>query len=533
MQKNNFYFNYRFIVLVLLVLIFSFSCAYFNTLYNARKLYKEAEEIREKKGSERELREKYKEVVKKCAALINTYPDSRYIPDAIFLMGKALVQQGEYDKGIRKFFELKTNYPKSKYVPRSVYWTALAYYLKGDFNQAYAYATRFLKEYPEDDYKEKVLLLAGDIAKELDKINDALNFYAKLAESARNKETARIAVRKVADLFFEKQEWQKAAQRYERILKKGIPWDERYEISLFLGECYVRMSECEKALALYTDLLAKVPTMKEKPPVELGRAAAYQCMDSLESAIKVYQKVVQEFPSSKYSAEAYYRIGVIYHERLDSLELAKRAFEKVGKEYANSEFASIALQKSSSIKKLIELEKSTGAEKNIEKAAEKKFLSAEIQLTRLDNLEEAMKNYRVVVDSFPQTQYGPRAAYALAWIYQNKLNDTTEALNSYTRVVQMFPLSQQATGAIENIEKLGFRELAMKLSLFVDSLRSDTTLSLKEDSVVSRVKEILVDSTNVAPDSTIDNKERSLPEKPKEVVPAPDSSIADSLKRGR
>ena len=43
------------------------SCAYFNTLYNARKTYGEAEEMRMDRGGEvdRNLREKYSEVITK------------------------------------------------------------------------------------------------------------------------------------------------------------------------------------------------------------------------------------------------------------------------------------------------------------------------------------------------------------------------------------------------------------------------------------------------------------------------------------
>jgi len=94
------------------------SCAYFNTLYNAKKIYGEAEEMRENKDGEvdRNLKEKYNEVITKCGKVIRDYPDSKWVDDAIFLMGKCLVRQGEYDKGIRKFLELTTNYPERNYV---------------------------------------------------------------------------------------------------------------------------------------------------------------------------------------------------------------------------------------------------------------------------------------------------------------------------------------------------------------------------------------------------------------------------------
>ena len=65
---------------------------------------------------DRNLEEKYGEVIEKCGKVIRDYPDSKWVDDAIFLMGQSLVRQGEYDKGIRKFIELTTNYPESEYV---------------------------------------------------------------------------------------------------------------------------------------------------------------------------------------------------------------------------------------------------------------------------------------------------------------------------------------------------------------------------------------------------------------------------------
>ena len=55
----------------------------------------------------------------------------------------------------------------------------------------------------------------------------------------------------------------------------------------------------------------------------------------------------------------------------DSLKLAQEAFSKVGGEYANSEFAAPSLEKSNSMKRLIELQKSTGTGQSPEQVAEK------------------------------------------------------------------------------------------------------------------------------------------------------------------
>ena len=104
----------------ILVLLLLSSCVYFNTIYNAKRLYREAEKARTEalrtgSGITRNLKDRYKVVVIKCSKVLRDHPNSGWVDDSIFLMGKALVRQQEYNKGIRKFQELITNYPESKY----------------------------------------------------------------------------------------------------------------------------------------------------------------------------------------------------------------------------------------------------------------------------------------------------------------------------------------------------------------------------------------------------------------------------------
>jgi TolA-binding protein len=477
----------RFLCIVLACLFTAGSCAYFNTLYNARRIYREAEERREGGGSERELRERYKEVITKCATVVRDYPSSRWVDDALFLMGKALVRQGDPEKGIRTFTELATNFPKSEYVPPSFYWIALAYYEKADYNLAIVYTNRFIEAYPKHDLRHRVMFLAGDINRKLEKEEEALSLYSLVAEEASHKDVVDEATLKTAELFHSKGEWEKAASAYAKILRKGIPWQRRYDISIALGDCYTLTGRCREALDVIGRLLEESVSSKEKAPLMLGRAGAFVCMDSLQAALSLYDGITKEFPRSAYSAEAYYRMGVIYHEALDSLALAQKAFSQVGGEYANSEYAPIALEKSTSIRRLMELERVTGGRETKEKLAEKRFLAAEIQLTRLGEVELALTNYTAVIDSFAGTRYAPQAAYAIAWIYHYEKGETDRALEMYRRVVSLYPRTQQALGAIGEIGNLGAQELKASLEAYIDSARVDTSIVAQPiDTVGSR-----------------------------------------------
>ncbi len=450
------------------------SCAYFNTLYNARRIYGEAEKTTTADTGAREQRDKYKQVVQKCAQMIQDHPKSRWVDDAMFLMGKALVRQEEYDKAIRTFQEIQTNFPQSDYVPHSIYWLALAYHLKGDDAQALAAVDRFLAEYPRHELRFDALFLGGDGKRALEDYDGALEYYGIVASEASKKEIVDESRLKSAELFRSRGEWDKAAESYRLVLRKGLPWERRYEISLALGECLTMTGACAEALAIFDELIPKTTVTLEMPPLLLGRAASYECMDSIPRALDEYRVIGTKYPKSAFSAEANYRMGIIYQERLDSLRLAADAFAKVGGEYANSEFAAVSLERSSSIKRLLELQQAGGAGESAEQAANKRFMAAEIQLTRLGDIPTALVGYQAVLDSFPGTSAAPKAAYAIAWIRGNELDEGDAAIESWRLLVERYPRSYQAKGALGQLRSAGADSLAARLEAYRDSALADT-----------------------------------------------------------
>ncbi|MBN1885300.1 MAG: tetratricopeptide repeat protein [Candidatus Krumholzibacteriota bacterium] len=489
------------LVAVVVAAALAASCAYFNTLYNARRIYGEAEEQRIRAdGDERAARDKYEQVVTKCASLVANYPDSRWVDDALFLMGQALIRQGDLNKGIRKFQEIQANYPGSNYAPRSSYWLAYAYYRKRDYSQATSLVERFLEEHPKSDLRYDAMFLAGDIYLATENVEAALSYYARVAEESNDRDRVQEAVVKSAELYYSRGEWEEAAAGYEKVLRGGMSPERRREISILLGDCYTRIGRCDEAMAIFDRLLVEVATTRDQPPLILGRAASFVCMDSLESARETYEDIAKRFPKSTYSAEAFYRLGVIFEEKMDSLSLAQEAFSKVSVEYANSDFAPFALQKATSLKRLIELEESRGGETTVEQRAERRFLAAEIQLTRLEKVKEAIVDYQAVVDSFPGSSFAPRSAFAIAWIHEKKMKDVAEAARLYRGIARRFPRSPQARGAVDRLGDLGMASLRDSLAAFVDSVAAtappvDTTAV--DSAVVA--PPVVADTATIAP----------------------------------
>ena len=91
----------------LLVLSFTVSsCAYFNTFYNTKKVFNEAKKERKKRLSEKpssaEL-QKYDKTIEKASRILEIYPNSKYVDDALMILGECFYYKGENVKAQRKF----------------------------------------------------------------------------------------------------------------------------------------------------------------------------------------------------------------------------------------------------------------------------------------------------------------------------------------------------------------------------------------------------------------------------------------------
>jgi len=461
-----------------------FSCVYFNTLYNARKLYNDAEYRRiEEERTLRSLENDYEQVVVKCSKILKNHPDSRWADDAAFLLGKTLFRLEKYTESEKKFMEIIENWPDQQYAPLSRFWLAKIYLRREEYQKALNYTDSFLEIFPEHSARFRVLMLAGDIRQELGQNEEALGYYLGIVEDAEDEEISENAVLRAADMHYSLKQWEQAAEYYESILVKGITWQRRLDVSLPLGRCYTEIGMCEKALEIHEQLLEQVKQRREKAPIILGLARGYECMDSLQRAIDYYEDLMGKFPKSSYSAEASYYLGNLYHQKTDSLHKAKEYFGRVAEEDPESRFASESLKKANSISRLIEFEKVKEGEATVEQKAKRKFYKAEIQLVQFDQVEKALKNYISIVDSFPETEAARKSAYAIGWIYERKLNEPEKAISAYRRAARNYPRHAQAAGALERIEFLGREDMAAELRAYVDSVQAvpDTGSVLPEE----------------------------------------------------
>ena len=319
-------------------------CAYFNKLYNAKKKYRDAKQtpIPSDGSISRSQVKMYDEVIEKCQDLLQIYPNSRWVDDAVLLIGKSYYEQREYTKAIQTFEALAADFPDSELNEQAREYLARSYIGNEEPGKAVEILKSFLDQYPDSDYTPVILYLLGTTSLQIDNEAEAMDYLNRLDRNYSNSSYKLAADLEMGEIFLEKEQFEKSLVIYERLNTYKLEKKDRARCLTRQASVYIHLDRFEEALDVFKAIDADITLLKndnDRAMARLLRAEANVGLDSLQRAVELYLSVNAAFPKSVYSAEGYYRLGIIHQEKMDSLALAQKYFERVPTEFPNSPFS--------------------------------------------------------------------------------------------------------------------------------------------------------------------------------------------------
>ena len=94
---------------ILYLSLFFFGCVYFNTFYNAELYFREGMKTIEEKAIEEgddipsKAKNQLEKAINKCNIVIEEYPDSKFIDDAYYIIGKSGFYRSEFTRALNSF----------------------------------------------------------------------------------------------------------------------------------------------------------------------------------------------------------------------------------------------------------------------------------------------------------------------------------------------------------------------------------------------------------------------------------------------
>ena len=459
------------------------SCGgYYNTFYNTKKVYKEALEeqkrrpVNDNRPGSGEI-QKYDKAIEKASKLLQLYPKSRYVDDALLLIGECFFHKQEYLKAQRKFEELITLFPKSGLVPRAQLWQAKTSIELND----YAGAEKVLRELESREKKGAAVDQAhhwlGEIYFRQKQYGPAAQEYETAANKLDDAKIRGEALLRLGASCMELKEYGRAAAAFRRAsttIKNNI--NLQFQARLQYAVALKNEQKLNAALDVLNAMQKEFSTHRDLPLVKIEIAECTDGQGKTESAIKQYLDICETHQRTDAAAAAFFALGAIYERRGD-FGKAKENYDNVRRESSRSEKLSEAERRSKAISALIKLKETVAAlerqrailsgdqtasarltaskdkdkdkkesearkpisrfprrARNIDQEAlassltskdpqkiaaelaKSKILLAELFLFNFSRPDSAMREYLDVFEFFPQTEYAPQAMYSLAYI---------------------------------------------------------------------------------------------------------------------
>lgn len=399
-------------------------------------------------------RQMYELAVKEYEGVLKDFPESLSIDVVRFRLGESYRSLEKFADADRIFRDLYMKNAGSQYRFKAGFRRAELHKLSGKTDNAITLYKLLLEDKAPPDIASASLYYLGEIYQGVDNKADAVSTFEKLCSEYKQSEFYAYALLKLGDIYYrgglsgdDKQERvRKAIAAYSSAAQYGHDARTKAEAVFQIAEIYYRQKDYKQSAEFYGRLIKTYPD--DKRTAEAGLQAAWSeyyiglyadAMKLADSAISVktgdlaewlylkanserqlmknneavetYALLLKDYPGSNYASSARY-------------EKALASFRAGDYKAAVSEAGAIIIPSDGS-------DHAKALQKDVY------WLLAECYAA-LDNVDQAVQYYRLIVREFPESDVASDSAYRLAYHLQNK-GEYLEASRNYSLVARKFP----------------------------------------------------------------------------------------------
>lgn len=425
-----------------LILSLTAGCVYFNTFYNANQYFKQAEKLSRSPNADptRQQIELYDKVIERCARVIRDHKSSKYVDDALFLMGKSFLAKGESQKAIDTFEQLVVNYPRSGYVDEASLLIGQAYYSVGDQDQALAVFQSTVENYPHRSFAVRAQFLIADILFVNEDYEGAIAEYEKVLTMKAKGPLVGETTAQLGECHYHLKNYQQAEAYLGLAAQNTEDRADRAELMFKQGDALIALERYQEAQRVFEQIEKESNIAVDKTRSQIQIARTKMHLDEPGAGWEMLSKIAEENKNSASGAEANYYMGEYILETAD-YDSARAYFDQASRGSAGTDIGLKATSKKNELDRLLSLQSGQGSRHEI--AANFTQLG-EVYYMEQGNIRLALNAYQTVIDSFPDTEYMTNALYAQAFILEHEqgLIDSADAI--YTAILQQYPDSPHA-----------------------------------------------------------------------------------------
>ena len=355
----------------LLSLLSLSSCVYYNLFYNAKQKFKDAERnqanSRQGNRSENKIinragppdppsisvndKSLYKAAIDRANKVVMYHPQSKYIDDALWIIGKSRYNMAEFVAADKKLMELIVRDPESDFVDDAYFYIGMSQFWLNDYERANDAFQSVLK-LKKSGYKDDAAFTLAYMEYLESDFSNAVALFEKMIKDYRKSDSLATAQFFIAVSYDSLGENLLAIEAYRKIKDFGPSHDLYFDAQYAYGASALKADSIKLGMEIFSNLAKSERYFDKSSIIRLKLAEGMYLSGKIDEAVEEYLKIIEQFPGTEQAAEAYYRLGLIYQNDVFDLAKAKEYYNKTTQEKRDSEFRNLALARSAQIAKL-------------------------------------------------------------------------------------------------------------------------------------------------------------------------------------
>ncbi len=317
----------------LLSIIFLVSCAYYNTFFNAKKRYNEAykkQNASKTKTLSGDIKKNYRETIKKCWKLIDTYSDSSdWADDALLLIGKSYYNLQEYKKSQRVLEQFLLKYDQSPLVPEAKLWLAKTYITEQRDDEALKLLSGLFDKDLTSDVAGQVYYILGDLYYQRDNYNKAITNLEKAVEISDDDELLGSAYYMLGEIYFSEQDYEAAIQAFDKLKDLNIPSQREFEAQMQQVESFIALKDYEAAEKILKNMKRDLRFKKQFSLIETKLANLNEIQGDVQFARELYYDILRKYKNTEGASMAAFYLAQLYEYDFANIDSAETYYKKV------------------------------------------------------------------------------------------------------------------------------------------------------------------------------------------------------------
>lgn len=321
--------------------------AYYNTFYNARESFKSglkkvrnqpvtidpSSPVRIHAAPNKAGYNDFQNAIDKGAQVLRNFPESKWVDDAILLIGKSNYYRQEFYPALQKFEELVNAASSPEMISRAIIWKSRTQLELKQYTAGVSFVESELEQYPAKwprKYRGEIQALAGQHHVMLENLEEAVGYLFDATANIQKKPLLGRTYFLLGQVLEQRERYGEAFNAFREVENNFPNFEYLYWSRVKQADIARKAKRFDLALDIFNTLRKDDKNFDRRGRLSFEIARTHEMMGEAEEAEDIFKNLLygtESQPPRALKADIYFRLGKIYSDQYDQYQIAAAYFD--------------------------------------------------------------------------------------------------------------------------------------------------------------------------------------------------------------